>query len=580
MTHFLGIEASLSSKRWVGPTDETLRLAEAIAQQNDIPHHLALILARLGVDPMQAAQYLSPSLKELMPDPRRLRDMEKATGRIAQAIQDTQRIAIFADYDVDGATSAALLFDYFSQLGLIADIYVPDRLTEGYGPNVAAMQKLAAEHDLIICVDCGTVSFDPIAAVDCDVIVLDHHLGRTTLPDAFAVVNPNRADESVELGYLCAAGVVFLFLVELNRQRRAAGLDCPDLMPMLDLAALGTVADVAPLREFNRAIVVQGLKIMAARARPGLVALADVAGINTTPNSYHLGYLLGPRINAGGRIGKANLGARLLTVKETAEAEALAEKLNTLNQERRVIEAETQLKAFAQIEERGVDAPLLWAMGVDWHPGILGIVAARIKEKTNRPVIVMGVDDGEAKGSGRSVSGIDLGSAVAQLVEEGVLSKGGGHKMAAGLSCPPEQVEPAMARLEELLIKQGADQLTKGDVRLDGLIAISAINTQLIEQLNLAGPFGASAPAPRFAIAEARVNFVKVVGENHLKLRMSDDSQMPLDAIYFGGAETEAGAALLNHNGAAFHFAGRLDINEWQGRRTPQLIVDDVALAG
>ena len=577
MTHFLGIDASLSSKRWIGPTDETLRLAEAIVQQNDIPHHLALILSRLGVDPEGAAQYLSPSLKELMPDPRSLLDMEKAAKRLSQAIQESQRIAIFADYDVDGATSAALLFDYLSQVGITPNIYVPDRLTEGYGPNVEAMQKLENTHDLIICVDCGTVSFDPIAAVDCDVIVLDHHLGRATLPDAHAIVNPNRADESGEVGYLCAAGVVFLFLVELNRQRRGENAPCPDLMPMLDLAALGTVADVAPLRGFNRALVVQGLKVMASRARPGLAALADVSGINTAPNSYHLGYLLGPRINAGGRIGKADLGARLLTARDPSEAEALAERLNILNQERRVIEAETQLKAFAQIEERDTEAPLLWAMGEDWHPGILGIVASRIKEKTNRPVIVMGVDDDEAKGSGRSVSGIDLGSAVAQLVEEGLLSKGGGHKMAAGLSCPPDQVLIAMARLEELLVKQGADQLTKGEVRIDGLLAISAATTELIEQLNLAGPFGASAPGPRFAISDARVNFVKVVGENHLKLRLSDESQMQLDAIFFGGAETEAGAALLNHNGGTFHFAGRLDINEWQGRRSPQLIVDDVA---
>ena len=579
MRAFLDIETSLSGKFWRGPAIETDRLAQQIAQENGLPLPVSTILARLGVGSAEVAPYLAPSLRDTMPDPRSLRDMERAATRILDVVASGGSIGIFADYDVDGATSAALLYDYFQSLGTRCEIYIPDRITEGYGPNVAAMQKLAEAHDLIICVDCGTVSFEPIAAVDCDVIVLDHHLGGAELPDAFAVVNPNRADETGDIGYLCAAGVVFLALVEMNRQRRAAGVETPDLMAALDLAALGTVADVAPLIGFNRALVVQGLKVMRSRARIGLAALFDAASVDKAPSPYHLGYLIGPRINAGGRIGKAELGARLLITQDTAEAEALAERLNTLNQERRVIEADVQLKAEEQIEARGTDAPLLWAAGVGWHPGVVGIVASRIKEKYHRPAIIMGIDAGEAKGSGRSVAGIDLGSSIAQLKETGLIAQGGGHKMAAGLSLSEAQIPAAMERLSTLLVKQGADQLGAGELRLDGLLAIPAVNVELIEQLELAGPFGAGAPAPRFALGFVRIAFAKVVGENHVKLTLTDDSQMRLDAIYFGARGKEAGEALLDHLGRAFHVAGKLDINEWQGNRRPQMIVDDVALA-
>ena len=579
MSAFLGVTESLSGKSWVGPDLETDRLAAQIAQQSGLPHALSIILARLDVTLESLDSFLDPKIKDLMPDPRQLRDMEKASSRINSAIEAKERIAIFGDYDVDGATSAAILSDYLIQLGVNPHIYIPDRITEGYGPNPEAMRKLSQAHDLIICVDCGTVSFEAISAASSDVIVIDHHLGQAKLPEALAVVNPNRADEDGQLDYLCAAGVVFLVLVEVNRQRREAAHNTPELLPLLDLVALGTVADVAPLKALNRAFVVQGLKVMAGRKRIGLAALGDIAGVKSYPTTYHLGYVLGPRINAGGRIGKADIGARLLCSTDPHEATVLAEKLNQLNHERKTIEAEVQLKAFEQIEERGTDRALLWAAGKDWHPGVVGIVAARIKEKTNRPTIILGVDEAEAKGSGRSVAGINLGSAISNLVQSGILQKGGGHKMAAGFSCTPEEIEEAMMALEKLLMQQGAATLGGGAVKVDGAISIKAATLELVEQMEQAGPFGAGARNPVFVMGNLSVEFVKVVGENHLKLNLSDDESNKIDAIFFNAAETPSGLALSDHKGQKFHFAGRLDINEWQGKRSVQLIVQDVAFA-
>jgi len=461
---FLGVEHSLSGRRWIGPEIEIDRASEAMAQDTGLPRAVCQVLARRGVAANEAEAFLNPQLRDLLPDPRGLKDMRLAAERFLKAVHGRERIAIFADYDVDGGTSAALLIDWLRQVGREATLYVPDRIEEGYGPNVPAMEMLASGHDLIVCVDCGTVSHEPIAAAkDADVIVLDHHLGGETLPDALAVVNPNRQDETGELGYFCAAGVVFLMLVEARRQMREAGLPPgPDLMAMLDLVALGTVADVAPLIRANRALVRQGLKVMAQRARPGLVALADVAKMDSAPASYHLGFVLGPRVNAGGRIGKADLGARLLSTASPDEAAAIAERLDQLNGERREIEAAVRAAAMDQAETRGLDAPLVWAAGAGWHPGVVGIVAARLKEAANRPAVVIGLEGGLGKGSGRSVPGVDLGAAIQRLAAEGLLLKGGGHKMAAGLTVAEDQVDAAMARLSELLAKQGAGQAEIG----------------------------------------------------------------------------------------------------------------------
>ncbi len=577
---FLGVEQSLTGRHWVGPSPEVERATEMLVQQAGLPRAVCQVLARRGVPPMEAAGFLEPKLKELLPDPRSMKDMEAAATRFLKAVRERQRIAVFADYDVDGGSSAALLLVWLRQMGLQATLYVPDRIDEGYGPNVPAMQSLAAAHDLIICVDCGTLSHEPIAAAQgADVIVLDHHLGGETLPDCVAVVNPNRQDESGDLGYLCAAGVVFLMLVEAGRQMRGAGAKGPDLVPLLDLVALATVADVAPLIEANRALVRQGLKVMAGRQRPGLVALSDVARMDAAPNSYHLGFLLGPRVNAGGRIGQADLGARLLSTASVHEAQALSERLDALNSERRDIENAVRAAALEQAEERGLDAPLVWAAGEGWHPGVVGIVASRLKENANRPAIVIGFDGDEGKGSGRSVSGVDLGASIQRLAAEGLLVKGGGHKMAAGLTVMRDQLEPAMKRLSELLEKQGAGQGGPADMKLDGALMPGAATVDLIEQIEKAGPFGASAPAPRYALPDLQVRFAKRVGESHLKLSLADGLGGGLDAIAFGAFDGPMGEKLSNHGGARFHFAGRLEVNTWGGRQNVQLRLEDAAEA-
>ncbi|MFK7751491.1 MAG: single-stranded-DNA-specific exonuclease RecJ [Sedimentitalea sp.] len=578
---FLDVEQSLSGRKWVGPDVEIDRAAEALVQETGLARAVGQILARRGVDCAAADAFLTPKLQDLLPDPRRLKDMEAAAARFNHAYETRQRIAIFADYDVDGGSSAALLLDWLAQMGHGATLYVPDRIDEGYGPNEPAMAELAATHDLIVCVDCGTLSHGPIAAArGADVIVLDHHLGAETLPSALAVVNPNRQDETGELGYFCAAGVVFLMLVELRRQRREANLALgPDLLSFLDLVALATVADVAPLIEANRALVRQGLTVMARRSRPGLVALADVARMDTAPSAYHLGYLLGPRVNAGGRIGKADLGARLLASRDAHECQALAERLDQLNTERRDIEASVRAAAMAQAETRGLDAPLVWAAGAGWHPGVVGIVAARLKEAANRPAVVIGLENGIGKGSGRSVNGVDLGAAIQRLAAEGLLDKGGGHKMAAGLTVAESKLEAAMARLAEMLARQGAGSAGPADLRLDGALMPSAITPELIAQIEQAGPFGAAAPAPRFALPDLKVRHARRVGESHLKLSLSDGMGGALDAIAFGAFDGPLGPRLSLPDAGRVHVAGRLEINHWRGRQQVQLRLDDAAEA-
>ena len=576
---FLGVEASLTGRRWIGPTGEEDRLSEAMAQITRLPLPLCRTLVRRGVAPADAERFLAPQLRDLLPDPLSLRDMGVAADRLLQAVRARQRIAVFGDYDVDGGASSALLLIWLRHLGLQATLYIPDRIDEGYGPNVPAMAALARDHDLILCVDCGTLSHEPIAAAKgADVVVLDHHLGAETLPAALAVVNPNRQDEDGTLGHLCAASVVFLLLVEANRRLRAEGVQGPDLMGLLDLVALATVADVAPLIGVNRALVRQGLKVMARRERPGLVALADVSRMDQAPNCYALGFLLGPRVNAGGRIGRADLGARLLATDNLQEAISIAARLDELNTERREIELRVREAALAQAEARGLDGPLVWAAGEGWHPGVVGIVAARLKEATNRPAVVIGLEGGIGKGSGRSVSGVDLGAAVQRLAAEGLLTRGGGHKMAAGLTVDESQLEAAMARLGELLARQGAGRGGAADLRLDGLLMTGAATAQLVAQIETAGPFGASAPAPRFAFADQAVT-ARRVGETHLRLSMSDGMGPPLEAIAFGAFDTALGPVLSQPGAQRFHLAGRLEISHWNGRSKVQLRLEDAARA-
>ncbi len=575
---FLNVERSLTGRRWVGPGLEAERKAEAMAQSTRLPLALCQTLVARGVTAAEAEGFLAPQLRDLLPDPLRLKDMETAAARFLAAVRDRQRIAVFADYDVDGGASAALLIVWLRAMGRQATLYIPDRIDEGYGPNVPAMQALGAAHDLILCVDCGTLSHEPIAAAGCDVVVLDHHLGAETLPPAVAVVNPNRQDEDGELGHLCAAAVVFLLLVEANRQLRGEGVQGPDLMAMLDLVALATVADVAPLTGVNRALVRQGLKVMARRERVGLRALADVARMDQAPSAYALGFVLGPRVNAGGRIGQADLGARLLATDDPREAAALAERLDQLNTERRAIEGQVRDAAMAQAEARGLEAPLVWAAEEGWHPGVVGIVASRLKEATHRPAVVIGFEGGIGKGSGRSVPGVDLGAAVQRLAAEGLLLKGGGHRMAAGLTVARDRLEAAMARLGELLARQGSDAAGPGDLRIDSLLSPQAVSPALLEQIEAAGPFGASAPAPRFAFADVAVSGRRM-GDNHLRLSFGDGMGARLEAVAFGAFDGPLGPALENPGHRRFHLAGRLELNHWGGRTRVQLRLEDAAEA-
>lgn len=580
---FLSVETSVLGRRWTGPDETTERLGLALAQQAGVPEVLGRILAGRGVPPEEAAAYLAPTLRDLMPDPSSLRDMDTAAERLADAVTGRQRIALFGDYDVDGAASVAVVLRWLRMLGADATVYIPDRIAEGYGPNIPAMEGLAAKHDLIICLDCGTMGHDPIAAAvakGAEVMVVDHHLGGETLPVAMAVVNPNRQDETGDLSQLCAAGVAFLLLVAANRVLRARGVAGPDLMGLLDLVALATVADVAPLTGINRALVRTGLKVMARRGNPGLAALCDAAKLTAPPSAWHLGFLLGPRINAGGRVGKADLGARLLVCDDAAEAGSIAAKLDELNTERRRIEADVLAAATEQAEARGVDAPLVWAAADGWHPGVVGIVASRLKEAYHRPAIVIGFDEaGVGKGSGRSVEGVDLGSAVAAATREGLLLTGGGHKMAAGLSVSRDGLEAAMARLSERLGKQGAGTGGPRDLRIDGALAPGAATIEFCEQSDAAGPWGASAPAPRFALPNARIVHVRRMGEAHLGISIATDGpgRARLDAACFRAFETPLGAFLESRAGAPVHLAGRLEIDDWGGRRRARFRIEDAA---
>ncbi|WP_297975957.1 single-stranded-DNA-specific exonuclease RecJ [uncultured Amaricoccus sp.] len=578
---FLNVEASVTGRRWVGPEPEQVRLGAAIAQAAGLPELVGRILAGRGVAPEEAAAYLAPALRDLLPDPSRLRDMDRAAARFLAAVRRGERIAVFADYDVDGGASAALLITWLRALGREATLYVPDRIEEGYGPNLPAMQALGATHDLIVCVDCGTLSHAPVAAAGCDVLVLDHHLGAETLPPAFAVVNPNRQDEDGGLGHLCAAAVVFLMLVAVNRLMRAEGETegetGPDLLGLLDLVALATVADVAPLTGLNRALVRQGLAVMARGARPGIAALAAVAGMTGPPSPYGLGFVLGPRVNAGGRVGAADLGARLLASADPHEAAALAERLDRLNGERREIEAAVRAAAEAQAAARPA-GPIVWAAGEGWHPGVVGIVAARLKEAFGRPAVVIGLDRREGKGSGRSVPGVDLGAGIARLAREGLILRGGGHRMAAGLTLAPEQVAPAMARLGEILAPQQAAAPIGRALRLEGVLGPGAATPELAERIAAAGPYGAGSPAPRLAVAGARITGVRRIGESHLALALADGSGR-LEAVAFRAFEGPLGPFLLAKGGAGAHLAGRLERDEWQGRVRVKLHVEDAAPA-
>lgn len=580
MMHVLGVERSILGQPWRW---------RATAADNLAPHDLVtqLLLAR-GCTPEALDDHRSPSIRAFMPDPSIFRDMDAAADRLADAVQRGESIAIFGDYDVDGATSAALMILLLRALGLDARGYIPDRLLEGYGPTAAAMTRLAQEGaSLIVTVDCGAQAFDALAAARAapvDVIVVDHHQCASELPLAHAVVNPNRLDEEegAAHGHLAAVGVAFLLgaalLRALRRRNFFAARPEPRLLDLLDLVALGTVADVAQLRGLNRAFVAQGLKVMAARRNIGLAALIEAARLTRAPTATDLGFALGPRINAGGRVGQADLGLRLLTTRDPAEARRLAAELDRLNEERRAIEAAVQAEAEASCASgRRVTV----VAGQAWHPGVIGIVAGRLKEKLGQPAIVIAIDDaGIGKGSGRSIPGVDLGQAVLAAKEAGLLVAGGGHAMAAGLTIAAENVPAFADFLEELLGDRVTAAVADRALLVDSVHAPGGVTPDLVTAMETGGPYGVGWPSPRVAIGPVRPIKVDVVGNGHVRAIVAGDDGRSLKAMAFRAADTPLGAALL---GATSHrklwLAGRPKIDDWSQRPAAELHVDDAAWA-
>lgn len=582
----LGVSASATGRIWTARTSDD-RAALVISQTLNLPEIIGRVLAGRGVGMDEAAAFLDPRLKTSLPDPSGFAGMDAAVERIAQAIVSGEPVAVFGDYDVDGATSAALLTRYFRSLGIDLRVYVPDRLREGYGPNGPALQSLAAEGiKLVITVDCGTAAHQALEVAQgagLDVIVTDHHQAPPDLPPAVALVNPNRLDDTSGQGMLAAVGVVFLVLVALNRALRERGYFTherhePDLMQWLDLVALGTVCDVVPLSGLNRPLVLQGLKVMAARRNAGLAALADLAGLESKPGTYHAGFVFGPRVNAGGRVGEADMGARLLATDDPRVAAELAQGLDSYNRERQAIEKAVVGDAIGLIEASGTGGgALIVAAGVGWHPGVIGIAASRLKERYGKPAFVIALDnEGQGKGSGRSVPGFDMGAAVTAARQAGLLINGGGHKMAAGLTLARENLD----QLTEFLTARAAKVDASDDadtLKLDGVLDVGGVTRELYELLQQAGPFGSGNPAPRFAIAAARIQWADVVGENHIRCTLVGPGKTRLKAISFRSVGTPLGDALLGAGGSPLHLAGRLDADDWRGRHGVQLNIEDAA---
>ena len=587
---FLDVARSATGRRWRARLADD-RAGLALAQQAGLPEIVARVLAGRGVAADGVDSFLDPTLREALPDPSQLLDMDRAVERLVRAITGGETIGVFGDYDVDGATSAALIVRFLESLGRAVPVYVPDRVKEGYGPNTAGLLRLREEGaSVVVTVDCGTTAHRPLAEIaetGLDVIVVDHHVAEPHLPTAWAVVNPNRIDETSPHGQLAAVGVTFLLIVALNRALRQAhwygeGHREPDLMAWLDLVALGTVCDVVPLTGVNRALVAQGLKVMARRRNAGLVALAEIAGMDSRPAAYHAGFVLGPRVNAGGRVGEAGLGVRLLTTNDAAEAGLLAARLDGYNRDRRDIEAVVLEQALAAAEPQAAAGNVfILAAGAGWHAGVIGIVAGRLRERFNLPTCVVALDGGIGKGSGRSLPGIRLGPAVIAARQAGLLIDGGGHDMAAGFT-----VEAA--RLDELgdfLTRHIEGQLDGvrpvAELGIDGALMPQAATPELIEMLDRAGPFGAGNPRPRFAFAGVAVIRPDIVGTDHVRCFVAAPAGgARLKAIAFRCAGTGLGRALLDAAGAPLHVVGHLGLDSWQGRETVQLVIEDVAPVG
>jgi single-stranded-DNA-specific exonuclease len=583
----LGVERSVCGKRWRERAAD-IGEAAAIAAQHGLPEIVGRLLAQRGIGAAEAPLFLAPRLREQLPDPAHLRDMAPAVERLVRAVRDGEPIVVFGDYDVDGATSAALLFRFFAAVGARASVYVPDRLREGYGPNAPALLRLRAEGAaVVVTVDCGATAHEPLAAAadtGLDVIVVDHHVTEPSLPRALALINPNRLDEESPHGNLAAVGVAFLLVVALNRALREASWyrarPEPDLLQWLDLVALGTVCDVVPLNGLNRALVAQGIRVARRMANPGIRALAAVASANGPIDAYQLGFVLGPRVNAGGRVGGADLGARLLSTDDPVLATELAQRLDGYNQERREIEARTLEAAIELVEAAPQSPALVFVAAEGWHPGVIGIVAARLKERYERPACVVAIADGTGKGSGRSVPGLALGPAVIAARQAGLLVNGGGHAMAAGFTVAADKIET----LREFLAERLGDGFDRAppvpELAIDGALSAAGAQTGLIGHIDALAPFGAANAEPRFAFPGVRVAHVEPVGTGHLRCALADVlGEGRLAAIAFRVADSPLGQFLAAARGRAIHLAGHLRRDTYRGGDAVQLIIDDAAPA-
>jgi single-stranded-DNA-specific exonuclease len=588
---FLDVRRSANGVRWVHRLDRRQEnVALAIAQADGIPDLVARVLAGRGVGVEEAARFLDPTIRDLLPDPASLSGMEAAAERLARAIGRRERVAIFGDYDVDGAASSALMKRFLTHYGLESEIYIPDRIFEGYGPNPEAMRELVARGaSLIVTVDCGTNSGPSIAAANeagADVVVIDHHQVGGPLPDAVAVVNPNREDDLSGQGHLCAAGVVFLVLVQTVKLLREAGhpLPPPDLFGLLDLVALATVCDVVPLTGVNRAFVVKGLAVARRLGNPGLAALARVARVGEPLSPFHFSFLIGPRINAGGRIGDAALGSRLLATDDPVEAASIAETLDRLNQERQAMENAMleQARAEADAELARGPGPAILVTGSDeWHPGVVGLLASRLKDHARRPVFAIAFgSDGTGTGSGRSIAGFDLGRLVREAAEKGFIVKGGGHAMAAGITVERTRLGDLRAFFEEQAGTEVMRLNSEETLKIDAALSAEGATVELLDTLEHAGPYGAGHPAPILVLPRHRITDIRIVGNGHMRVALRSEMGGSLQAMAFRAENTALGAFLAANREQTVHVAGTLSSNFWNGRRNAQFrIIDAAAIA-
>ena len=577
---------SVSEKNWI-PKEFSSEEIEFFKTNYFLDEIVAKLLSIRKIKKEEIKFFLNPSIKNILPNPYILKDMDTAIERTEKSIISKKKIGIFGDYDVDGATSTAILGKYFELLGVPFEFYIPDRKTEGFGPNEKAFTEfINLGVDLIFTVDCGTLSFEPINFAkknNIDVIILDHHQSEIKLPAAHSIVNPNRFDDRSELNYLCAAGVCFMFLIALNKRLRDQNwfsqnsIIEPNLMNILDLVSLGTVCDVVPLVGLNRAIVHQGLKILKRKNNLGLKTLIEVCNIESTITPYHLGYVLGPRINAGGRVGKSTHGANLLLNKSPKNAFMLAADLNNYNKERQILEYELLNKILNTDYKNNLD-PVIILHGENWHEGIIGIIAARVKEKFNKPAIIISSTNGVGKGSGRSIHGFDIGSTIIGAVQNNLLEKGGGHKMAAGFTINMNKISDFKEFVFRKFRSVNMNLEDKKNYYFDSEIAPSAVNLEFFEKINSLAPFGSGNPEPRFVIKDVKILNSKIVGEKHIKTILLGSDATTLKAISFNTVETVLGSYLLKKNIKQFNIVGKLSLNEWRGQKNVEFIIDDISV--